>query len=338
MKAIQIRGPGGLEELQLVELDEPGEPGPGQIRVRIYASSLNRHDYLVCAGKMPGTPPGRIPLSDAAGVVEAVGEGVEAFAVGDAVVSCFFPLWQDGPPRPETSGFAKTPGDGLDGYARERVVCPAGWFTRAPKGWSHAEAATLTTAGLTAWRALVVDGAFQAGDVVLVEGTGGFSLYALQLAKAMGGVVVATSSSDEKRRRLEELGADFTVNYTADENWGRTILDWTGGRGVDHVLEVGGADSLAQSARACRIGGHIAFVGAMGGFRGGVPLGTLLERQIRLQGLMVGSRAHQLDFVRALEATGIRPVIDRTFPLADLAEAFRYERSGAHFGKICIAI
>jgi NADPH:quinone reductase-like Zn-dependent oxidoreductase len=170
VKQLTVSAPGGLDRLELGEAPDPGAPGPGEVRVRVHASSLNYHDYLVVSGGTR-TEDGRIPLADGAGVVEAVGEGVDDLAEGDAVVSCFFPLWQDGPPV--DGNFRRVPGDGLDGYAREAVVRPATWFTRAPAGWSHAEAATITTAGVTAWRALVVDGGLRAGDVVLALGTGG---------------------------------------------------------------------------------------------------------------------------------------------------------------------
>ncbi|WAJ28541.1 zinc-dependent alcohol dehydrogenase family protein [Antarcticirhabdus aurantiaca] len=333
MKAIRLDKPGGLDRLRLHDLPDPGRPGPGQIRVRISASSLNYHDYGVASGRMP-TEDGRIPMSDGAGTVEAVGEGVEDFAAGDAVVSCFFPLWQDG--EAAVADFKTTPGDGIDGYARESVVAPASWFTRAPKGWSHAEAATLTTAGLTAWRALVVDGGLKAGNDVLVLGTGGVSIFALQMAKAMGARVAATSSSDEKLERLRAMGADFTVNYKADPEWGSAVIDWTGGRGVDHVVEVGGPATLPQSIKAARIGGHLALIGVLTGRSGEIPTALMMARQQRLQGLIVGSRRHQEDMVRGLEATGIRPVIDRSFPLEGIADAFRHEESGRHFGKICL--
>jgi NADPH:quinone reductase-like Zn-dependent oxidoreductase len=234
--------------------------------------------------------------------------------------------------------FTTTPGDGVDGYARERVVTPAAWFTRAPKGWSHAEAATITTAGLTAWRALVVDGGLKAGDSVLVLGTGGVSIYALQLARAMGATVIATSSSDAKLERLSTLGAAHTINYKTTPEWGRRVLELTGGRGVDVVVEVGGPGTLPQSIRAARIGGHIALIGVLTGRAGEIPTALLMAKQQKLQGLIVGSRRNQIDFVRALETTGIKPVIDKTFPLAQLADAFRYEASGAHFGKICVEI
>ncbi len=333
MRVIQLSKPGGLDQLQLVERDAPGAPGPGEIRVRIRASSLNFHDYGVVSGRMP-TEDGRIPMSDGAGTVEAVGDGVSAFTVGDHVVSTFFPLWLDG--EPPVADFKTTPGDGVDGYAREEVVRPATWFTHAPKGFSHAEAATLTTAGLTTWRALVVDGGIKAGDTVLVLGTGGVSIFALQFARLMGARVIATSSSDEKLKRLREMGADHTINYKRDENWGQTVLDLTEGRGVDHVIEVGGPGTLPQSITACRIGGHIALIGVLTGRAGEVPTAALMAKHQRLQGLIVGSRRHQMDMVRAIDAIGLKPVIDRSFALEDIADAFRHEESGAHFGKICL--
>ncbi|WP_085810169.1 NAD(P)-dependent alcohol dehydrogenase [Sphingomonas sp. TZW2008] len=333
MKAITLAAPGGLDKLTLSDLPDPGQPRRGEVRVALHASSLNFHDYLVCAG-MSQTADGRIPLADGAGIVEAVGEGVRDFTVGDAVVSCFFPEWQSGPPL--VGDFRGVPGDGIDGFAREHAVLPATAFTKAPAGWSHAEAATITTAGLTAWRALVVDGGLKAGDTVLVLGTGGVSIYALQIARAMGCEVIVTSSSDEKLARAKALGATHTVNYKKQPKWGRTVHDLTGGRGVDIVVEVGGPGTLAQSIEAVRIGGHIALIGVLTGAAGEVPTAALMVKQARLQGLVVGSRDEQEDFVRALEAAAIHPIIDRTFALADLAEAFRYLEGAGHFGKIAV--
>ena len=335
MKALRLRRPGGLDALTIVDMDDPGSPGPGEIRVRIHASSLNYHDLAVVSGRMP-VEDGRIPMSDGAGLVEAVGEGVTEFAPGDAVVSCFFPHWQDG--GPAVDDFSATPGDGLDGYAREWVVTPAIWFTRVPRGYTHSEAATLTTAGLTAWRALIVDGGLKAGDVVLALGTGGVSIFALQIAKAMGATVIITSSSDEKLERARALGADHTVNYRTTERWAASVLEVTDGRGADHVVEVGGAGTLPQSIEACRIGGHIALIGVLTGLGGDIPTGLLMRRQQRLQGLIVGSRRFQQDFVRALDGLPVRPVIDRSFSLERTADAFRLEVSGQHFGKICLEI
>lgn len=335
MQGIQLQTPTHLDNLCLTDLPDPGTPGVGEIRVRIHASSLNFHDYLVAIGGLPAAA-GRIPLSDGAGVVEAVGPGVEEFKVGDHVVSCFFPTWQHG--EPPVAGFATTPGDGVDGYAREFAVRPATWFTHAPRGYTHAQAATLTTAGLTAWRSLVVNGGLKAGDTVLTMGTGGVSIFALQIAKMMGATVISTSSSNDKLERLKALGADHTINYKETPEWGARVLELTNGRGVDHVIEVGGPATLAQSITAARIGGHISLIGVLTGIEGNAPILTLLAKQIRLHAFVVGSRSHQQEMVRALSANKMRPVIDRSFPLASLADAFRHEESGKHFGKICIEI
>jgi len=331
MRAMLARQPGGLDKLELVDLPEPGAPGAGEILVRLRASSLNYHDYLVAARGLAEDR--RVPMSDGAGEVLAVGEGVSEFAVGDRVVSTFFPTWIDGPGR--LDDMASVPGDGVDGYARELAVMPAAGFTRAPAGYSHAEAATLTCAGVTAWRALVPHGPVSPGQTVLVMGTGGVSIIALQLAKAMGARVIATSSSDEKLERLKALGADHVVNYRTTEAWGRKVFELSDG-GVDHVVEVGGPGTLDQSMEATRVHGHIAFIGVLTGFQGPVNTGLLMTRQIRLQGVIVGSRRDQLDLVRAVEANAIKPVIDRNYPLEALADAFRHQESGRHFGKICV--
>jgi NADPH:quinone reductase-like Zn-dependent oxidoreductase len=335
MKAIKLRAPGGLDKLELVEMPDPGAPGPGEIRMRVHASSLNFHDFGVVIGRIK-TADGRIPMSDGAGVVEAVGSGVTEFKEGDSVVSCFFPQWMDGPPL--ISDFSTTPGDGVDGFAREVIVLPATAFTHSPKGYSHLEAATLTTAGLTAWRALVVNGGLKAGDTVLALGTGGVSIFALQMAKAMGATVIITSSSDDKLGRARALGAAHTINYTTTPEWGAAVKEWTGGRGVDHVIEVGGAGTLPQSIAAVAIGGHISLIGVLAGIAGEVPTAILFRKQARLHGLIVGSRRHQSDMIRGLEATGIQPVVDKVFPLHQLADAFAFEKAGKHFGKIGVEI
>nr|WP_289125667.1 NAD(P)-dependent alcohol dehydrogenase [uncultured Halomonas sp.] len=333
MQAIQLQQPGGLDKLNVVDVAAPGEPGPGEIKVRLHASSLNFHDYAVVAGMIP-TDDKRIPMSDGAGVVEAVGEGVEEFAVGDAVVSTFFPYWLEGPAR--VGDFTTTPGDGVDGYAREQVIRPATWFTRQPIGYSHVESATLTTAGLTAWRALVVDGGLKAGDTVLVLGTGGVSIFALQFAKLMGARVIATSSSNEKLERLRSLGAEHTINYRETPEWGKAVKALTDGKGVDHVIEVGGPGTLPQSIDAVKIGGHISLIGVLTGREGDIPTAKLMAKQAKLQGLIVGSRRHQIEMIDAIEATNLKPIIDREFPLSEIAEAFRHQESGKHFGKICL--
>lgn len=333
MQVVNLKSPGGLDQLNLHEVEGPGEPGSGEIRVRVHANSLNFHDYVVASGKSP-TEEGRIPMADGAGVVEAVGKGVTEFAVGDSVVSTFFPHWLDGPAR--VSDFKTVPGDGVDGYAREQVVRPAQWFTHAPEGYTHAEAATLTTAGLTAWRALVVDGGLKPGDTVLTLGTGGVSIFALQLAKAMGATVISTSSSADKITRLKALGADHTINYREESEWGKRVQELTHGHGADHVIEVGGPGTLPQSIDAVAIGGHISLIGVLTGRGGDIPTSKLMAKQARLQGLIVGSRRHQIEMIRALETTGIKPVIDCSFALDQIGDAFRHQESGKHFGKICL--
>ena len=333
MKAVKIGATAGLDHLEIAELLEPKASASGEIRVRVHASSLNYHDYSVAKRGGPAHV-GRILMSDGAGVVEKVGPGVTEFNVGDRVVSTFFPTWLDG--EPTEGSFATVPGDGVDGYACEIVVRPATWFTHAPKDFSFAEAATLTTAGLTAWRALVGDGHLKAGDTVLVLGTGGVSMFALQFAKAMGANVVVTSSSDEKLARARQLGADHTINYKSVAEWGDAVLGWSGGRGVDHVIELGGPGTVAQSIQAVRVGGHISLIGIVTGYAGQIPTAALMIKQVRLQGLIVGSRHQQQQMIRALAATAVRPVIDRTFALEELAEAFRFQESGSHFGKICV--
>jgi NADPH:quinone reductase-like Zn-dependent oxidoreductase len=335
VQAVRIGAPASLDTLALVTLDDPGAPAAGEIRVRLHATSLNFHDFAVVTGMIPAAA-GRIPMSDGAGVVEAVGDGVSEFAVGDAVVSTFFPDWLDG--HPPAAAFTRVPGDGIDGYAREAVVTPAHWFTHAPKGYGHAEAATLTCAGLTAWRALFVDGDVRPGSTVLVQGSGGVSIFALQLAKMAGATVIATSSSEEKLARLGELGADHLINYRENPAWGMAALGLTGGRGVDCVVEIGGAGTLDQSMLATRVGGHIALIGVLAGFAGPVQTALLMAKNLRVQGLTVGSRAQQLDMIAAIEANGLKPVISDHFPLARLADAFRHQAANAHFGKIAVDI
>ena len=320
-------------------MPDPAPPGRGELLVRLRASSLNYHDYMLAIGRIPAKD-GLIPMTDGAGEVVAVGDGVEDFRVGDKVISVFFPDWIDGAPRnvPPSQAFDHTPGDGADGCALELMVAPAHAFTLAPRGFSDAESATLVCAGLTAWRALVVEGRLKAGDIVLVQGTGGVSLFALQFAKAMGATVVATSSSPAKLERLKALGADYLIDYRSEPNWGDAAHKLTGGRGVDHVVDIGGTDTLPQSFAASRVGGHIAMIGLLTGHEAPLPIMQMMGKQLRISCMMVGSRNAQIDMVRAVEANNIRPVLDRRFPLRGLADAFRYQETGAHFGKIVIDI
>ena len=340
MRVITLKTPVSLDTLSLEERPDP-TPGPGEILVRVMASSLNYHDYLVAKGFAPYVGDGLIPMSDGAGEVEAVGAGVTEFKVGDHVVSTFFPNWLSGAPDAGTSSmqgsvFAPVPGDTIDGFAADYVAKPAHAFTLAPKGCSHAEAATLTCAGLTAWRGLVVEGQVKAGDTVLVQGTGGVSIFALQFAKAAGAEVIATSSSNAKLARLKELGADHVINYRDVQEWGMRARELTGGRGVDQVVEIGGAGTFAQSIAACSVGGHIALIGNLAGFSGEITVTAICGSQLRVSGIGVGSRAQQEDMIRAVESNNIKPIIDKSFPLEQLADAFRYQESGQHFGKICL--
>ena len=330
-----ILGIGGGYDKVTVTTREAIAPNAGEITVRLHANSLNYHDFAVVSG-MWGPKEPRIPMADGAGVVTAVGQGVTEFSVGDHVVSTFFPTWLSGEPNVE--GFATTPGDGVDGYARETVTASVNAFTLAPKGWSHVESATLTTAALTAWRALMSDDALKPGDTVLVQGTGGVSIFALQFAKMAGANVIATSSSDEKLDRLKSLGADHLINYRKHTNWGEIAREMTSGRGVDHIVEVGGPATLEQSMQAARVGAHISIIGILTGLGGEVSIVTALIKQLRMQGLIVGNRTQQQDMVKAIDTNNMRPIVDRTFPLENIVEAFQYQETNKHFGKICLEI
>jgi NADPH:quinone reductase-like Zn-dependent oxidoreductase len=335
LRAMRIEQPASLDTLHLGTAMAPA-PGPGEMRVRLRAAAVNFRDGLVAKGVFPAAD-GLIPLSDGAGEVVETGPGVTRFAPGEKVVSVFHTAWLDG--HIERGQLTASPGGGVDGYACDFVTRKVTDFTHAPAGLSLQEAATLPCAGVTAWRALVVDGQVKPGARVLVQGTGGVSLFALQFAKAAGAVVIATSSSAEKLARLKALGADHVINYREVEKWGQAVLDLTGGLGVDHIVEVGGPNTLAQSLQAARTGAHIAIIGAVAGFTNDtMPFALVQAKRLRLQGVTVGSRKDQVDMIRAIDANGIKPVIDRVFPLEELAAALRYQDTGQHFGKICIEI
>ena len=334
MKVAAVKKPGGLDKLVIEERPDPA-PGPGQVLVRVRASSLNYHDFIVALGGIP-TPDGRIPMSDGAGEVVALGEGVTKWKVGDKVLSLFFPGWQSG--QVEAAGFQSVPGDGADGFGAELVAAPETAFTRMPSGWTFEEAATLPCAALTAWRGLVCEARIKPGDWVLTQGTGGVSIFALQIAKAAGCRVISTSSSPEKMERLKKLGADHVINYKETPEWGKAAFELTGGRGVDEVIEIGGPGTMAQSIAACRPGGHISLIGVLTGVSGEVPTAALFSRNITLSGITVGSRRMQEDMIDALEANGIKPVIDSTFPLDKIADAFAHQASQKHFGKIVLTV
>lgn len=331
-RAIILQAGGGYDKVTVGTRDA-APPKACEITVRLHANSLNYHDFAVVSG-MWGPAEPRIPMADGAGVVTAIGDGVTEFAVGDNVVSTFFPTWLAGEPLVE--GFATTPGDGVDGYARETVTASVNAFTRAPQGWSHVESSTLTTAALTSWRALMSDDALKPGDTVLVQGTGGVSIFALQFAKMAGATVIATSSSDEKLEKLKALGADYLINYRKTTNWGEVAREITGGRGVDHIVEVGGPATIDQSMLAARVGGHVSVIGILTGLGGEVSIVTALIKQLRLQGLIVGNRTQQQEMVKAIDANKMRPMVDKIFPLESIVDAFKYQETNQHFGKICL--
>lgn len=332
MRAIIVNQPGGLDQLQLVEKPLP-TPRANEIRVRWRATSLNFHDYLVATGGIP-VMNGRIPMSDGAGEVTAVGNEVNEWEVGDKVMSLFFQGWLEG--KPTMRKMAPLSGELVDGFAVEESCVPGFAVTGIPANYSFAQAATLPCAALTAWRGLMVEGRLQAGDKVLIEGTGGMSIFALQLAKAAGAQIFATTSSEAKAERLKEMGAEVVVNYKEDARWGKTIFKLSDG-GVDHVLDVGGGSTMKNSIEAAAIGGHIASIGILGdGRKGEITFPKLFFKQLRMTGLAVGSKAMQEKMVAAINVNQIQPIIDRRFPLEELADAFRYQESGAHFGKIVV--
>lgn len=334
MKTAAVKQPGGLSNIVIEDRAEP-KAGPGEILVRVKASSLNFHDYAVVAGMLPVADK-RIPMSDGAGEVIAVGDGVTEFKPGDTALSLFFPSWIDGPATlPKLIG---VPGDHGDGFAAELVARPASAFTHAPAGYSMREAATLPCAALTAWRALMVEATIKPGDTILVQGTGGVSIFALQFAKAAGCTVIATSSSDAKLEKLKALGADHLINYKETPQWGRKAKELTGGHGVDEVVEIGGPGTMAQSIAASRIGGHISLIGVLTGMSGEVPTAALFSANITLSGITVGSRQSQLDMIAAIETNGIKPVLDKDFRLAGIADAFAHQASQKHFGKITLSM
>jgi NADPH:quinone reductase-like Zn-dependent oxidoreductase len=335
VRAMRLKQPASLDTLYRGTAMAPA-PGPGEVRVRLRAAALNFRDGLVAKGVFPAAD-GLIPLSDGAGEIVEAGPGVTRFKPGEHVVSVFQTAWLDG--HIERGQLTASPGGGADGFACDFVTRRETDFTHAPQSLTHQEAATLPCAGVTAWRALVVDGPVKPGARVLVQGTGGVSLFALQFAKAAGASVIATSSSAEKLARLQALGADHVINYRDEKKWGQAVMDLTNGLGADHIIEVGGPNTLAQSLQAARTGAHIAIIGAVAGFTNDtMPFALVQAKRLRLQGVTVGSRKDQIDMIRAINANGIKPVIDRVFPLEELAEALRYQDTGQHFGKIGIEI
>jgi NADPH:quinone reductase-like Zn-dependent oxidoreductase len=334
MRAYELRDY-GIEHLALAERDDL-RPGPGQVVVRVRAVSLNFRDTLVAKGlysrklRLP-----LVPCSDAAGEVLATGDGVKRVSVGDRVAANFMPDWVEGAVNEEK---ARTALGGLvDGVLAEQVLFNQQALVHIPDGLSFEEASTLPCTGVTAWNALMVSGDLKAGETVLVLGTGGVSIFALQLARLAGARVFITSSSDEKLHRAKELGADVGINYKTTPDWEEKIRELTRRRGVDHVVEVGGGETLPKSVRAARFGGHIALIGNLTG-RGGVDIVPIFMKGLRVNGIFVGSRAMFEDMNRAIAQAEMHPVIDRVFGFEEAQAALRYMESGAHFGKIVIRV
>lgn len=332
MKAWGLTKPSTIEAMVLEDRQIPG-PRPYEVLVRWHAASLNFHDYLVCIGRIDSEA-GRIPLSDGAGEVVAVGAGGTRWKAGDRVISLFFPYWLEGAASARNNRVMT--GDSIDGCAAEYSAVNEEWLSAIPEGYSYEEAATLPCAALTAWRALVVECGIKPGDKLLVEGTGGMSLFCLQIGKMAGAEVFATSSSDDKLERLKALGADHLFNYRTDERWGRAVFGAAEG-GVDHVVDAGGAASLKESISAVRVAGNVVLVGVLGGAEAPLNLRNAFAKQLRLQAIAVGSRQMQDDMVRALECSAARPVIDGVLPFGELKAAFKRLEAGAHFGKIILS-
>lgn len=318
------RGIGGIE---LRSVSDP-TPGRGEVAVRVEARSLNFRDLLVARSTAE-----RIPLSDGAGEVIAMGEDVSTVAVGDRVVSCFFSNWVDGRITAATHDSAL--GAAVDGMLAEVVVLPAHGVVGAPWGWTPVQAATLPCAALTAWNALVEGQHLRAGQTVLLLGTGGVSVFGLQFAKMLGGRAIIISSSDDKLARMADLGADVTINYATTPEWERVVLEATGGEGIDLVLEVGGERTMAKSMACTRYGGQIALIGMVSGQADVDPF-PLLARSVSLRGVYVGSRRMFSEMNAAINASGLQPVIDRSFAFEEAQSAYRHLRSQTHVGKVVI--
>lgn len=339
MLAYELQGGFGIDNLKRVERPDPqvgpgSAPAPGKVLLRMQAWSLNYRDLLVVKGQYaPKLPLPFVPLSDGVGEVVAVGPGVSRVAVGDRVAAIFMQNWLDGEVTEANAGSAL--GAALPGLAAEFVVLDADGVVPVPPHLSNEEGATLPCAAVTAWHAVVFGGRVKAGDTVLVQGTGGVSLFALQFAAHKGARVIATSSSDAKLERVRQLGAAETINYRSTPEWGKRARELTAGRGVDHVVEVGGAGTMAQSLRAVRMAGRISLIGVLSGMGQFDPI-PILMRNICVQGIFVGSRAMFEEMNATIASAKLRPVVDRVFPFDQLPDALRHMESGAHFGKIVL--
>ncbi len=335
MKRWEIKAQ-GIEGLQQVEAAEPA-PGPREVLVRVRACSLNYRDVLTAEGKYSRAPnkAGLVPLSDGAGEVESVGAEVTSVKPGDRVAGNFFQAWHGGPWKGEYVPSAM--GGGIDGMLSEKVVLQEQGVVPLPAGYSFEEGATLPCAALTAWNSVVTHGGLTKGETLLVQGTGGVSIFALQIARALGAEVIATTSSAAKASRLQAMGVKAVVNYKEEPDWEKAVLGLTGKKGVELVCEVGGAGTLEKSIRSLAHGGRVMLVGVLaGGVSAGNPFG-LAMKNATLRGIYVGSTSEFLQMNRFFEQHAVRPVIDRVFHFGEAPEALRYLKSGAHFGKVVIS-
>ena len=325
----------GIDELSLVHVDMPAVKA-GEVLVRLRATSINYRDVMMVEGGYnPRMPLPRVPFSDGAGEVVEIGEGVTRWKPGDRVCTTFFQGWIDG--EIDYARSKTNLGGDLDGCLREFGSFDQEGLVRIPDHLTFEEAATLPCAAVTVWNALMVSGGLKSGDTVLLQGTGGVSIFALQLAKLTGARVFITSSSDAKLERARKLGADETLNYRERDDWDTWALEVTNKRGVDHVVEVGGAGTLQRSMRAVRMGGHIAVIGVVAG-KGEYSHTPIFMKALRMIGVFVGSREMFEDMNRAIEESNLRPVVDRAFAFEEAREALRFMKEGSHFGKIVITI
>lgn len=336
MKAYEVRE-FGIDALALTNRDKP-EPSTGEVLVRFRAAALNYRDIMVISGTYnPRMKLPVVPFSDGAGEVAALGEGVIKWKVGDRVCPIVVQHWLEG----EASEAKRRTSLGAvarwDGVLREFGAFDEHSLVRIPEHLTFEEASTLPCSAVTAWNALVVSGRLKAGDRVLTLGTGGVSIFALQFAKQHGARVIATTSCDEKAAKLKRLGADEVINYKTRDDWDTAVLEITGKRGVDHVIEIGGAGTLAKSLKAVRIGGHVALIGALSGPGDFDPISVFMKA-VRIQGIFVGSKQMFEDMNRAIAVDQIKPVIDRVFEFDQAREALKYMQSGAHFGKVVVRI
>lgn len=336
MKAYVIQEPFGLDALTLIERPDP-HPGPGQVLVRMRAVSLNYRDLLVIKGVWRPKEP-RIPVSDGVGEVVAVGAGVTRVQTGDRVAGIFYPGWIDGEVTPEKLQAPSLGGSGADGTLAELAAFDEGAVVQVPEHLSYEEAATLPLAGVTAWHAIIRRSGVKKGETVLVQGTGGVSLFAAQFAHMVGAHVLVTSSSDEKLRRARELGAVDGINYKTSPNWDERALAITAGRGVDHVVEVVGAENLTRSLNAVRMSGTISVIGLLGGTSAQIETFGFVEKNVRLNGILVGSREMFEEMNQAIAEHKLKPVVDRVFGFDEVPAALRYLETGSHFGKVCVRL